>query len=100
MTQRVALQREASDALPPSIERLRKNDKQIENARRDDDADSACGDGATRVPRLLTERGGRLETGERGDAVDHRIRDVGELAVRRRCRRQDGNRVMRWPEFD
>jgi len=60
--------------------------EQIEDARHDDDPDGACGDAAACVPRFFTERGGGLEAGERGDAVDHRIRDIGELAVRRRCR--------------
>src|SRR5258707_5332003 len=96
----LALPREVGEAVGPDAEHLRNNDKQIENARYDDDADGARGDGAARIPRLLTERGGRFKAGERGDAVDHRIGDVGELAVRRRCRCENGSRVMVWGDLD
>src|SRR5215831_6462023 len=49
-------------------------------------------DRAAGVAGLLAQRGGCFEPGERGDAVDHRVSDVGPLAVRRRRRREDGRR--------
>jgi hypothetical protein len=52
------------------------------------------------VPRLLTERGRGLEAGEGADAVDHRGRDTGELAVRRGYWCQHRGRVMRGADLD
>ena len=46
------------------------------------DADDAHRDGtAAGVLGLLAQRGRRLEAGEGGKAVDHRIREVGEPLV-------------------
>ena len=83
--------------MPASAQRLRQHDEQVEKAGHDDNGKGRHGDGAARVPRLLAERGGRFEAGERGDAVDHRVGDIAELAVRRRRRREDRGRVVRRP---
>jgi hypothetical protein len=70
--------------------------EQVEDACDDDHADDAHRDGAAGVRCLLAQRGRCLEAGEGGKAVDHRIREVGEPLVGRRCRREHRHRVVGW----
>jgi hypothetical protein len=100
IAQRAGLPGEAEDIVPSRAERLGADDQHVEKAGHDHDADRAGGDGAARVPGLLAERGRGLKAGERGNAVNQRVGDVSELAVRRRRRPQDRSRVVRWPDLD
>ena len=48
----------------------------IESSSHDNDADNAGRNRATSVPGLLAQRRGSFESGERADAVDHRVSNV------------------------
>jgi hypothetical protein len=83
IAQRAGLADEARDPVPPDGECFGADHEQVEDACHDDDADDAHRDGAAGVLCLLAQRGRRLEAGEGGKAVDHRIREVGEPLVGR-----------------
>jgi hypothetical protein len=82
-TQRAGLAGEGADAVAADGECCRAHHQQVEDARHDDDADDAGRHGAPGIPRLLAQCRRRLEAGEGGDAVDHRVGDVARALVRR-----------------
>jgi hypothetical protein len=100
VAQRVPLPDKDGDAAPSDAEHLGQDHDQIEEARHDNDADGACGDRSAGVSGFLAECRRRLEAGKCGDAEDHRIGDVSELAVRRRPRCEDCGGVVGWPDLD